>query len=353
MSTRAATRGSTASKRATAQFIKSFNGYNVGLRPAFVAVQNFQLAPAGQRHFSSSPSSPKTKEFFEKHPTERVRKTQAAWPHPAYTEEQMNQVTIAHREAKTVSDKVALTSVKFMRWSLDVATGYKHEKAVDLSAKDPEAARKKFAMTEEKYLIRNVFLESVAGVPGMVAGMLRHLHSMRRMKRDNGWIESLLEESYNERMHLLVFLKMQKPGRFMRFMVLAAQGVWCNFLFFAYLLSPRTVHRFVGYLEEEAVITYTRQIQDLDAGRLPKWEKMQAPEIAVDYWNMPEGHRTMRDLLLYNESKHREVNHTFGNLDQNEDPNPYVSEYRDPEKPHPTKDLAHMKPTGWERHEVI
>jgi ubiquinol oxidase len=100
-------------------------------------------------------------------------------------------------------------------------------------------------------------------------------------------------------MHLLVFLKMQQPGRFMRLMVLGAQGVWCNALFFAYLISPRTVHRFVGYLEEEAVITYTRQIQDLDTGRLPKWEKMQAPDIAIDYWSMPEGHRTMRDLLLY------------------------------------------------------
>jgi ubiquinol oxidase len=130
-------------------------------------------------------------------------------------------------------------------------------------------------------------------------------------------------------MHLLVFLKMQKPGPFMRFMVLAAQGVyirnispssdadlaigvWCNALFFAYLISPRTVHRFVGYLEEEAVITYTRQIQDLDAGRLPKWEKMQAPEIAVDYWKMPEGHRTMRDLLLY--SKHGRGTHGCSQL---------------------------------------
>jgi ubiquinol oxidase len=71
---------------------------------------------------------------------------------------------------------------------------------------------------------RNIFLESVAGVPGMVAGMLRHLHSMRRMKRDNGWIETLLEESYNERMHLLTFLKMAEPGPFMRVMVLGAQG---------------------------------------------------------------------------------------------------------------------------------
>jgi ubiquinol oxidase len=99
----------------------------------------------------------------------------------------MNAVVVAHRDAKTMSDKLALMAVKFMRWGLDKATGYKHEKAISLNEKDPEAARRKFAMTEEKYMIRNVFLESVAGVPGMVAGMLRHLHSMRRMKRDNGW----------------------------------------------------------------------------------------------------------------------------------------------------------------------
>jgi hypothetical protein len=140
----------------------------------------------------------------------------------------MNDVIVAHREAKTMSDKVALTAVKILRWGLDLATGYRHlpskAKLEAMSAEERAAAEKKFAMTAEKYMIRNVFLESVAGVPGMVAGMLRHLHSMRRMKRDNGWIETLLEESYNERMHLLVFLKMVKPGLFMRFMVLGAQG---------------------------------------------------------------------------------------------------------------------------------
>lgn len=355
ISVRAAARGSPAPVRATAHILK-LRGSNVGLRPAFIIAQHIQFGSANQRYFSSSPNSPRIKEFFEQKQTDKVRKTPAAWAHPAYTEEQMNAVVVAHREAKTVSDKVALLAVKVLRWGLDLATGYRHERAISLHEKDPEAARRKFAMTEEKYMIRNVFLESVAGVPGMVAGMLRHLHSMRRMKRDNGWIESLLEESYNERMHLLVFLKMQKPGAFMRFMVLAAQGVWCNALFFAYLISPRTVHRFVGYLEEEAVITYTRQIKDLDAGRLPKWEKLQVPEIAVDYWKMPEGHRSMRDLLLYiraDESVHRSANHTFGNLDQKEDPNPYVSEYVDPEKPHPTRDLTFQKPTGWERNEVI
>lgn len=72
----------------------------------------------------------------------------------------------------------------------------------------------------------------------------------------------------------------------MRLMVLGAQGVFFNAMFVSYLISPRTCHRFVGYLEEEAVLTYTREIADLDAGKLPKWEKMQAPDIAVKYWNM-------------------------------------------------------------------
>ena len=268
----------------------------------------------------------------------------------------MEAVVIAHREAKTWSDWTALAAIRTLRWGLDLATGYKHDKAVASGEKSAKNANQKHVMTARKYMIRNIFLESVAGVPGMVAGMLRHLHSMRRMKRDNGWIESLLEESYNERMHLLTFLKMGEPGPFMRFMVLAAQGVFFNASFVAYLVSPRTFHRFFGYLEEEAVLTYTREIADLDAGRLPEWENLVAPDIAIKYWHMPEGHRTMRDLLLYiraDESKHREVNHTLGNLDQKEDPNPFVSEYKDKTIPHPGKGLQHPKPTGWERAEVM
>ena len=169
-------------------------------------------------------------------------------------------------------------------------------------------------------------------------------------------IETLLEEAYNERMHLLTFLKLAEPGWFMKFMILGAQGVFFNGFFVAYLISPRTAHRFVGYLEEEAVITYTRMIADLDAGKLPNWDHLEAPEIAVRYWNMPENHRTMRDLLLYiraDEAKHREVNHTLGNLEQNEDPNPFVSTYKDPNMPHPTKGIDTIKPIGWERKDVV
>jgi len=288
--------------------------------------------------------------------TEQVKVTPAAWPHPVYGYDQMNQVVVAHREVKTMSDRVAFQMVKILRWGLDLATGYKHDDAVELHKGDPAAAQRKYGMTERKYMIRNVFLESVAGVPGMVAGMLRHLHSMRRMKRDNGWIETLLEESYNERMHLLIFLKMAEPGWFMRLMVLGAQGVFFNAMFLSYLVSPRTCHRFVGFLEEEAVWTYTRELEDLDAGKLPMWEHMQAPDIAVQYYNMPEGKRSMRDLLLYiraDESKHREVNHTLANLDQKNDPNPYVSTYKNAQMPHPVKDIEHQRPQGWEREDVV
>jgi len=175
-------------------------------------------------------------------------------------------------------------------------------------------------------------------------------------------------------MHLLTFLKMAEPGWFMKFMILGAQGVffngelsscracfspllmnWLGF-FISYLISPRTCHRFVGYIEEEAVKTYTIAIQDIDEGKLPAWKTLEAPEIAVRYWNMPEGKRTMKDLLMYiraDEAKHREVNHTLGNLDQAQDPNPFVSDYKDPSKPHPGKGIEHIKPTGWERNEVI
>jgi ubiquinol oxidase len=95
----------------------------------------------------------------------------------------MEGVVVAHREANTFSDKVALRAVKILRWGLDRVTGYKHHKAAVHGGRESH-------MNEEQYMTRNVFLESVAGVPGMVAGMLRHLRSMRRMQRDNGWCAS-------------------------------------------------------------------------------------------------------------------------------------------------------------------
>ena len=76
------------------------------------------------------------------------------------------------------------------------------------------------------------------------------------------------------------------------------------------------MHRFVGYLEEEAVKTYTHCIADLDVGLLPTWVSKPAPDIAIEYWHLPAG-ATMRDLLLAvrsDEACHSHVNHTLASL---------------------------------------
>ncbi|KAJ6028485.1 hypothetical protein N7540_004061 [Penicillium herquei] len=301
------------------------------------------------KHGISSTPHHQIKEFFPPPRAEGVKEVETAWAHPVYTDTQMKNVAIAHRQAADWSDWVALSMVRVFRYGMDLTTGYKHPGP-------GEELPARFKMTEKKWMSRFVFLETVAGVPGMVGGMLRHLRSLRRMKRDNGWIETLLEEAYNERMHLLTFLKLAEPGWFMRLMVLGAQGVFFNGFFISYLISPRICHRFVGYLEEEAVITYTRAIEELDAGKLPEWETLEAPQIAINYWKMPEGQRTMRNLLMYiraDEAKHREVNHTLGNLVQASDPNPYQSKYQDPSREHPSKGIEHLKGTGWERADIF
>jgi ubiquinol oxidase len=78
--------------------------------------------------------------------------------------------------------------------------------------------------------------------------------------------------------------------------------------FLTYLLSPKICHRFVGFLEEEAVITYTRCIEDLDAGKLPAWLHLSAPQIAKTYWKL-SNNAMMRDVLLAvraDEATHRQ-----------------------------------------------
>ena len=102
----------------------------------------------------------------------------------------MRAINVAHRETKTWSDWVALGMVRLLRFGMDTATFYRHDHEVAVGHKHPKDAikRTRFAMNERKWLVRCLFLESVAGVPGMVGGMLRHLHSLRRMKRDNGWL---------------------------------------------------------------------------------------------------------------------------------------------------------------------
>ncbi|KAI2614056.1 alternative oxidase [Hypoxylon fragiforme] len=322
--------------------------YSTGIRVGIVASQHV----GGSRAFSTNPVT-QFREFFPVKETENIRKTPAAWPHHGFSEAEMHAVVPAHRKPKTWGDWIAWKAVRSCRWGMDFFTGMGKEQKVDKT--NPTTAVETIKpLSEAQWLLRFLFLESIAGVPGMVAGMLRHLHSIRRLKRDNGWIETLLEESYNERMHLLTFMKMCEPGWIMKLMLIGAQGVYFNGLFLSYLISPKITHRFVGYLEEEAVHTYTLAIKQIEEGHLPKWAdpEFKVPDIAVQYWHMPEGKRTMKDLILYiraDEACHRGVNHTLSNLKQNEDPNPFVSVYKDGQSP----PRPALKAEGYEREDVI
>lgn len=235
-------------------------------------------------------------------------------PHPVWNTEYAEKVEINHHPKNDWADHVAHIMVRMMRFNFDYISGYKFGK-----------------MTEDKWLVRLVFLETVAGCPGFVAAIVRHFTSLRRMRHDNGWIHTLLEEAENERMHLLTFIKLYKPNRFFRFGVLMTQGLISNALTLTYLISPRVVHRFVGYLEEEAVKTYTHCLKQIDdpEGALHHWRTKPAPNLAIEYWQLPKT-ATMRDVILQvraDEGHHREVNHTFANL-MAKDPsskNPFAS----------------------------
>ena len=69
----------------------------------------------------------------------------------------------------------------------------------------------------QRYGHRAVVLETVAGVPGMVAGMWMHFKSLRSMKTGYGsHIREMLAEAENERMHLMFFIEIAKPNVFVK-----------------------------------------------------------------------------------------------------------------------------------------
>lgn len=197
----------------------------------------------------------------------------------------------SHHAPQCLSDRVAYRVVKFMRFFAD-------------------------AFFSGRYGHRAVILETVAAVPGMVGGALQHLRSLRRMQDDNGWIRILLEEAENERMHLLTFIHIAQPSWFERLLIIIAQGVFYNLFFLLYLCSSRVAHRIVGYLEEEAVYSYTEYLNGVDDG---SYDNIPAPQIAIDYWQLPADAR-LRDVILVvrdDEAGHRDVNHNFADTLQN------------------------------------
>ena len=182
------------------------------------------------------------------------------------------------------SDKVAYKITMFLRWLADT-------------------------FFKKRYGHRAVVLETVAGVPGMVAGMWNHLRSLRKMKpNDRGWIKTLLAEAENERMHLMIFIRIAKPNWLERWAIITAQFVFWHFYMFLYIFFPQCAHRMVGYFEEQACISYTEYLKEIDEGRT---ENIKAPKIAIDYYKLPKD-ATLRDVVIAvrkDEEGHRDVNH--------------------------------------------
>lgn len=200
-----------------------------------------------------------------------------------------------HRKPEGLRDRIAFAFVKFLRFFADL-------------------------FFRKRYGHRAVVLETVAAVPGMVAGLLQHLRSIRRMRDDQGWIKELLDEAENERMHLMTFIQVAQPTLFERGLIMIAQFIFYNFYFFLYLFAPKTAHRVIGYFEEEAVTSYTHYLAEIDAGRL---DNGPAPQSAIEYWNLPADAR-LRDVVIAvraDEAGHRDRNHYFADaLIRGEDP---------------------------------
>lgn len=191
----------------------------------------------------------------------------------------------ARRPPARFADRVAYRTVRLMRWAAD----------------------RFFA---RRYGHRAVVLETVAAVPGMVGGLLQHLKALRHIRDDQGWIRELLDEAENERMHLMTFIEIARPTRLERALIMIGQAVFYNLYFWLYLFAPRIAHRIVGYLEEEAVISYGQYLAEIDAGRV---ENVAAPERAIAYWNLPPDAR-LREVVAAirnDEAGHRDRNHAM------------------------------------------
>ena len=187
---------------------------------------------------------------------------------------------------QNISDAFALSMTKFFRFTADTF----------------------FA---KRYGHRAVVLETVAGVPGMVAGVWMHFKSLRAMKAGYGeQIREMLAEAENERMHLMFFIEIAKPNIFERLLVTSAQMIFGLFYLFMYVFFTRTAHRMIGYFEDEAVKSYTEYLELVESGKVPN---IDAPDLAIQYYKLGTKAK-LSDLIRCvraDEEHHSETNHNY------------------------------------------
>ena len=166
---------------------------------------------------------------------------------------------------------------------------------------------------QQRYAHRSVLIETISAIPGMVGGTLLHFRCLRKIKDDEGWIRRLLNEAENERMHLMAFIHLAKPSWFEHFLIYLVQFFFITFYFLLYVCSSRLAHRFVGYLEEEAIKSYSDYLDKIEAGSI---ENVPAPLFSIHYWQLKKNAR-LSDLIMAvrkDEHRHRDTNHYFADV---------------------------------------
>lgn len=192
-----------------------------------------------------------------------------------------------HHQVQTLSDKFAKAACDFLGYWADL-------------------------FFKKRFGHRAVVLETVAAVPGTVAAFHHSLYSYRNVEPSNPLIRTFMEEAENERMHLRIFSEVAQPTRFERTLIKLTQAGFTAAFSVAYFTHQRTAHRFVGYIEEKAVDSYTRYLREIDAGDI---ENIPAPEIAKQYYGLSDDAK-LREVVIAvrnDEMEHRDVNHDIAN----------------------------------------
>ncbi|PPE03484.1 alternative oxidase [Holospora curviuscula] len=190
-----------------------------------------------------------------------------------------------HHKPTKFSDYIALSFCKIFRWGADMVFRHRHDR-------------------------RALVIETIAAIPGVVAGLFIHLKCIRKQWGDLGRIQLLHAEAENERMHYQVFCDIVPLGWKEKVMIYSGQFGFFTFFFFLYFISPSTAHRMVGYFEEEAIYSYTKYLNAINEGTV---ENIPAPMRAIEYWNLPHDAQLNEviEAIIQDEMNHRDTNHGF------------------------------------------
>jgi ubiquinol oxidase len=161
-----------------------------------------------------------------------------------------------------------------------------------------------------RYGDRVIVVETIAAVPPMVMATLLHLRCLRRLADDRGWVRTFMDESENQRAHLMAFVALARPNTLERWAIVLGQGVFYNLYFLLGLVSARTAHRIAAYMAERSVSGYTDLLARLATG---DETGVEAPASAIAYWNLSPNARIseMVTAIRGDEAIYRDIHHAF------------------------------------------